>query len=282
MVGTKNQTDVKKGNNEMDKVLVVVFDNESKAYDGSRSLQELQNEGSINLYSKSVIARDASGKVTVKQQGDMGPVGTAVGMLTGSLIGMLGGPATFVIGATAGMYGGFVYDMAHLGVGTEYLDEVGKTLNPGKAAVVAEVWEDWTMPVDSRMEDLGGIVFRRTRSDVLDDVIEKDVATLKTDLAEMEAEYERATGEAKAKIQAKIEATRTNLQTTLNGIEARLEASQKETEAKIKSLQEQAAKAQGERKAKLEKRTAELQSEQKRRSELLKQAGELIKEALAA
>ena len=51
----------------MDKVLVVVFDNESKAYDGSRALQELQNEGSINLYAKAVIARDANEKVTVKQ-----------------------------------------------------------------------------------------------------------------------------------------------------------------------------------------------------------------------
>jgi uncharacterized membrane protein len=265
----------------MDKVLVVIFDNESKAYDGSKALQELENEGSLNLYSKTVIARDASGQVTVKQQNDMGPIGTAVGLFTGSLIGMLGGPAAFVVGASAGMYGGFVYDMAHLGVGTEFLNEVGKTLNPGKSAVVAEVWEDWTMPVDARMEELGGIVFRRTRSDALDEVIEKDVATLKTDLAEMEAEFDRATGEAKAKIQTKIDATRANLQTTLSGIEARLEASQQETEAKIKSLQEQSAKAKGERKAKLEKRTSELQAEQKRRSDLLKQAGELIKEALA-
>jgi hypothetical protein len=45
-------------------------------------------------------------------------------------------------------------------------------------------------------------------------------------------------------------------------------------------LQGQAIKARGERKAKLEKRIAELQAEQKRRSELLKQAGGLIKEAL--
>ena len=46
----------------MDKILVVIFDSESKAYEGSKALQELQHEGSINLYSKAVIARDASGK----------------------------------------------------------------------------------------------------------------------------------------------------------------------------------------------------------------------------
>src|SRR5512141_750941 len=135
----------------MDKIVVVVFDSESKAYEGSQALQELQNEGSINLYAKAVIAKDANGKVAVKQQGDMGPVGTSVGLLTGSLIGLLGGPVGLVIGAGAGMYGGMVYDLAHLGVGEDYLSEVEKSLLPGKAAVVAEVWEEWTIPVDSRM-----------------------------------------------------------------------------------------------------------------------------------
>jgi uncharacterized membrane protein len=266
----------------MDKVLVVVFDNESKAYDGSRALQELQNEGSINLYAKAVIARDANEKVTVKQSGDMGPVGTAVGLLTGSLIGLLGGPVGFVIGASAGTYGGFLYDLAQLGVSEDYLDEVGKSLLPGKAAVVAEVWEDWMQPVDTRMEELGGVVFRRTRGDVLDEVIEKDIAATNADLAELEAEYDRTDGEAKAKLQARIDAARTRLQTTQEGIQARLEASQQEMKAKIHSLQEQAAKAGEERKAKLEKRVTELQAEQKRRSDLLKQANELIKKALTA
>jgi uncharacterized membrane protein len=44
----------------MDKILVVVFDSESQAYEGSGTLQELHDEGSIHLYAKAVIARDAS------------------------------------------------------------------------------------------------------------------------------------------------------------------------------------------------------------------------------
>jgi uncharacterized membrane protein len=126
----------------MDKIVVVVFDSESKAYEGSQALQELQNEGSINLYAKAVIARDANGKLTVKQQGDMGPVGTAVGLLTGSLIGLLGGPVGVAIGVGIGTSGGMLYDLAQLGVAEDYLVEVGKSLLPGKAAVVAEVWEE--------------------------------------------------------------------------------------------------------------------------------------------
>lgn len=34
----------------MDRMLVVVFDNESKAYEGSRSLQQLDGDGSIAVY----------------------------------------------------------------------------------------------------------------------------------------------------------------------------------------------------------------------------------------
>ncbi len=93
----------------------------------------------------------------------MGPVGTAVGLLTGSLIGLIGGPVGVAVGATAGMYGGMLYDSAQLGIGEDFIAEVAEYLQPGKAAVVAEVWEEWTMPVDTRMEALGGVVFRRSR-----------------------------------------------------------------------------------------------------------------------
>jgi len=266
----------------MDKILVVVFDTEVKAYEGSRALQELQNEGSINLYSNAVIARDAGGKVAVKQQGDMGPVGTAVGLLTGSLIGLIGGPVGLAVGASVGMSGGLLYDLAHLGVGEDFLYEVEKSLQPGKAAVVAEVWEEWTLPVDTRMESLGGVVFRRMRGEIVDAQIERDVAAQKAELAELEAERDQANAEAKKKLQKRVDAAKARLQATQDAIQARIEASQKETEAKIKSLQAQMAKESGERKAKREARIAELKADQKRRSDLLKQALELTKKALSS
>jgi uncharacterized membrane protein len=266
----------------MDKILIVVFEDESKAYEGSQALQELQEEGSINLYAQAVIVRDAEGKVQMKQSSDMRPVGTAVGLVTGSLIGLLGGPVGLAIGASAGMAGGLLYDLAEVGVSQDFLEEVGQSLRPGKAAIIAELWEDWMLPVDSKMESLGGVVFRRMRRDSLDRQVEWDITTLKAEIDELEAEHDRASGAAKIKLQAKIDAARAKLQTTVSGIQARLEASQAETKAKIDALQEQAAKARGERKAKLEKRIAELKADQQRRSEQLKQAGQHIRETLEA
>jgi hypothetical protein len=42
------------------------------------------------------------------------------------------------------------------------LTDVATALTPGKYAVVADVDEDWVTPVDTRMEAVGGVVFRRS------------------------------------------------------------------------------------------------------------------------
>lgn len=155
----------------MDNMLVIFFDTELQAYEGSRALQELQDEGSLNLFAKAVIIRGASGKVTVR-----------------------------------------IYDLTHLKVSQGFLTEVDQSLQPGKAAVVADVWEEYTLPVDTRMESLGGVVFRRTRKEVLSARIERNIGELKVNLAELETERDQAAGEARAKYQKKVEATRSKLQ----------------------------------------------------------------------
>jgi uncharacterized membrane protein len=264
-----------------DKMIVVIFDNEKKAYEGAKALKDLHAEGSITLYASAVIAKDASGMVIVKQAADQGPQGTGVGLITGSLIGLLGGPVGLALGAGAGTFGGMLYDFAKVGVGEDFIDEVAQNLQPGKVAVVAEVWEEWVMPVDARMEAVGGAVFRRAREEVVDSQNERDAAALEAEVADLKAEHARAHGEAKAKLQAKISAANAKLQATQERTKAAAEAKKQEMDAKIKSLKEQVAKAQGAAKAKLEARIAWIQADNKRRANKLHQAWELTKEALA-
>ena len=268
----------------MDKVLVVIFSNETMAYEGFEALQDLQVEGSIDVYDKTVIARDASGKIVVKKKDDKDPVGTGVGLLVGSLIGMIGGPIGMgiAVGAGAGTVGGLVYDLAHLGVDKHFLTEVEKSLRPGNAALVAEVYEEWTLPVDTKMKALGGIVLRRTRREILNGQIERDVAALEADLANLEAEYHQANGEAKVKLQKRVDAARSRLQAAQDDIQVRIEMSQLETDAKIKTLQERAARESDMWKARRKARISKLQDDQKRRSVLLKQAWEQVKKTLSA
>jgi len=76
----------------MDRMIVAVFDSEKGAYEGARALEAMDVEGSIACYAKAVIAREPNGNVAVRQATDQGPVGTTLGMATGALVGLLGGP----------------------------------------------------------------------------------------------------------------------------------------------------------------------------------------------
>lgn len=265
----------------MNKMIVTVFNNESSAYEGVKGLTELHAEGSLTLYATAVIAKDARGVVSVKQAADEGPLGTALGFATGSLIGLLGGPVGLAIGATVGTIGGSVYDIAQLGVGEDFLAEVSQYLSPGKVAVVAEIDEEWVTPLDTRMEQLGGIVFRRARGEFIDAQIEREIAADKAEIASLKAEYNQAMGEAKAKLKTKLDAAETRFQARRDLFNERIEAIKREGDAKIKSLQEQAAKAKGEMKAKLEKRIAEERADHQARVAKLSQAWQLVKEAAA-
>ncbi len=261
-------------------MIVVVFDNEKKAYEGLKALKDLHGEGSITLYGSAVIAKNEGGKVRVKQIDDEGPVGTGVGLATGTLIGLLGGPVGVAIGAGVGTFGGMLYDLAKVGVGEDFLGEVEQQLKPGKVAVVAEVREDWVMPLDTRMEAAGGMVIRRMRDEVVDSQLKRDSAIFRAEMADLKAERAQARREAKEKLQAKINAVKARLQNTRERAKAAAEASEQEMEAKVKALNEQLAQADDETKAKLEARIAEIQSNQKKRAKKLHQAWEFAKEAM--
>jgi uncharacterized membrane protein len=264
-----------------DKMIVVVFDNEKNAYEGARALKDLHAEGSITLYASAVIAKDADGMVNVKQMADPGPIGTGLGLVTGTLIGLLGGPVGVAVGAGAGTFGGMLYDFAKVGVGEDFLEEVALQMKPGKVAVVAELQEEWVLPLDTRMEAVRGVVIRRMRGEVLDSQIERDAAALKAEIADLKAEHALARRESKAKLEAKINATKARLQQTRDRAKAAGEATEKEMDAKVKALKEQVAKAKGDAKAKLEARIAEVQSDYERRAGKLHQAWEIAKEALS-
>jgi len=266
----------------MEKMLVVVFDNEPSTYEGSRSLNQLDAEGSITIHAESVIKKDANGRVSVMQaEGDF-PVRTVGGTAIGSLIGLLGGPVGLGIGAVAGALAGSIGDLYVAGVNADFLDDVSAALTPGKCAVVADISEEWVTPADSRMEAVGGVVFRTPKTTVEDDQRARDVAGLKEEIAQLKAEHAQARDERKAKLQARIDALNAKLQEKLDQAKQRSEQIKGETEAKVQSLQERAAKAQGDARRAFDSRVAQIRGEYEERSRRLKGlAAEQLKKAAA-
>ena len=226
----------------MDRMLVVVFDNETKAYEGMEALMQLDGEGSISVYAYAVVSKHADGTV-VKQEDDYGPIGTLLGTSFGGLIGLLGGPAGFAIGLATGAVAGAAVDLHNVGIGGDFIEDVNKALTPNKFAVIAEIDEDWTTPVDTRMEAIGGVVFRRALSEVKHTLHEEHVAAMKADLAQMKAEQAQAHADRKAKLQEKINKLDSKIQEQLQKAKEGREAAQREAQAKVKVLKEKAAAA---------------------------------------
>jgi uncharacterized membrane protein len=265
----------------MDKMIVTVFKDERSAYEGLSALRELHEEGSLTLYASTVIFKDANGVISVKQAADEGPFGTFAGLATGSLIGLLGGPVGVAVGAAAGTLTGSLFDLARVGVSDDFLTEVYLNLVPNKWAVVAEVDETWVTPLDTRMNATGGVVFRRGRGEFIDVQIEREIAADKAEFDRLETEYKQAVGEAKTKLKVKVDAARKRYEDRRELLLKRIEEIEREGEAKIKLLQEQVAKTTDQAKANLEKRVAEERAKHTTRVAKLRQAWQLVKEAVA-
>lgn len=227
----------------MDRMLVVVFNDEGKAYQGKAALIQLKDQGNINLYGYAVVAENADGSASIKQADNSGPLGSLFGMSFGALVGALFGPAGFLLGSAAGLGTGAAVDFTNLGVGQDYLDDVSKALGPGKVALVAQIDEDWTAPVDSSMEALGGVVLRRTLSDVQKQVREENIAAMKADVAQFKAEQAQAHADRKAKLQEKINLLENRIQAQMQKLQERNMIAERKAQAKAELLKGKAATA---------------------------------------
>jgi len=225
----------------MDRMLVVVFDTEPKAYEGKKALIQLENEGSIVVYAHTVIAKNADGTATVKQSDEPGPLGTLLGTSLGALIGLLGGPVGLAVGAVAGLAVGGTVDLNKARVGEDFVDDVTKVLLPNKFAVVAEIQEDWTTPVDTRMEAIGGTVFRRALKEAKQTIDDEEVAAMKADMAQMKAEHAKAHADRKARLQEKINQLDSKIQARLEKNKEQRLAAEQQAKAKVEVLKTKAA-----------------------------------------
>jgi uncharacterized membrane protein len=224
-------------------MLVVVFENESQADEGVKALRQLDLDGSITVHAHAVVVKNPDGTVIARERDDEGPYGLLVGTVLGALIGVLGGSAGVGIGGTVGLVAGSATDLYNAMVGEDFIDDVSKILSPNRAAVVAEIEEDATGPVDTRMEAIGGTVLRRALSEVRHAIHDAHIAAIKADLAQMKVEHAQAHAERKAKLQEKINRLESRLQAQLQKAKERREAAQREARAKVEFLQAKTAAA---------------------------------------
>lgn len=264
----------------MNKVIFVTFDSEQNAFEGDRALHEMHRDGLITLYDDAVVVKDANGKVVVREEPETSPVATLGGMVTGGLIGLLGGPVGTAIGLGYGTLVGAAFDLTRDGVAKDFVEEAGARLEPGKVAVIAEIDEDWQVPLDTRMEALGGKLLRQTKLQIDDAFIERDIESTERELAALEAEKiasvkaaltEKARKESE-KLQAKIDAAKQKLAEKETALASKMQSVKEEGQDKVAALQAQKATATAESKTRLERREADIRADYDRRIKRLQDA----------
>jgi hypothetical protein len=132
------------------------------------------------------------------------------------------------------------------------------------------------------MEALGGEVIRKWRYDFEDEQEDRAIREDQAEFARLKDEWKQASAERKAKLKARMDEAQTKLDSAAKHAQDRMHQVQEQGSAKIKELQSQAAQARGDAKAKLDARIAATHANYARRTALLKQAGELTKQAFAA
>ena len=146
----------------MHNFIAAVFDDSRKAYEGLHELWELDGRGDITVHGTGVIHRDELGMIQVDTKEThpalAGPAGAAVGAAGGAGIGAATGGAV-----------GMIADLDRADTRQEAADETRFVLGPGQSALIADVSEDRTTPIDRCIQKLGGKVYRRARSDIRDD-----------------------------------------------------------------------------------------------------------------
>lgn len=270
----------------MQKIIFVSFKNEKQAHEGARAMSEVHTNV---LYAGAIIAQDPNGKVVVRQSIVDRPASTLAGLLMGNLVGLLG-PAAVAIDSGSGALLGAAIDAAKAGITTEFLQTIQKELAAGKTGLIAEIDEEWESPIDLRMEPLGGIVFRQTRTQVEEAFFEKEIEAHQAELANLESEKEanakikekRESAERNARLQAKIDATKRQIQEKKNQLAERIKSVREEGEEKIALLQGQMTTANEEAKAQLDRRLKNIRAEYRLREKKLSQALERRKKVNAA
>jgi uncharacterized protein DUF1269 len=191
--------------------------------------------------------------VDVKDARDpRGPWGTALGFSTGALIGLLAGPVGAAVGAAAGGAAGLAGDIAYSGFQGDFVHDVSARLEPGKYAVCASIWEDWTEPLDTAMRPYSDTILRQATQDLAAAQIRTETQGLNDEMAHLEAEIARSKDDAKAKLSAKRDQLRVKQQAQRERLEKRAGQLQANWDAKIASIKDKARSAKAEAKARHE------------------------------
>ena len=201
-------------------VVLVTFEEESRAYQAANVLKQVSAEGRIGLEAVGVAQRMEDGTLRVKE-GDAddfpaatwisGTFGAMTGGLVGLTLGVLGGPLGLLLGGSYGVLMGSLIDSGDEEEAESVLATMAKAIKPGTTALIARVTEPAVEVVDGEMERLGGVVVRRPVGEVEAEIAAAEDAARAAEAEARRKLREERTAEVKGKVQQKLDELKAKL-----------------------------------------------------------------------
>ena len=203
-----------------DNVVLVTFEEESKAYQAASELKDADAEGRITLHTVAIVQRMEDGTLRVKE-GEVedfptatwitSAVGAATGGILGLTLGVLGGPLGFLLGGAWGALLGSLVDLDTAAEEESVLAAMARAIQPGKTVLIAHVTEPTVEVIDTEMERLGGVVLRRPVVEVEAELAAAEEAARAAEKEARRKLREERKAELKGKVREKVAQLKANL-----------------------------------------------------------------------
>ncbi len=118
----------------MSKLVVIVFDDQTTAFEMRTALIKMQSEYLIQMEDAVVVTKSEAGKVQLHQAVNLTAAGAVGGGFWGTLIGLvfLNPLIGAAVGASAGALSGMLSD---IGINDKQIKEISGSFSPGKSAL---------------------------------------------------------------------------------------------------------------------------------------------------
>ena len=147
--------------------MIATFDDANAALEGLRELQQLDDAGKLRLRNAAVVERRPDGTWRIVDEDETADFhATLAGGLLGAMVGVLAGPLGLLLGAAAGLMAGEVIDVTEDEARELIHEEMIRCVPPGTTALVGDVDEPLSHPLDEPMAKLGAQITRWPRAEV--------------------------------------------------------------------------------------------------------------------
>ena len=157
----------------MSSLVVITFDSEAEAAEVLQTIRGLEKQGVMRLADSAVVAKDASGKVHVKNEvSGATETGAVAGAIVGGFLTFMFPPLGIAIGAASGAAIGAALQQ---GVDGSFVKDVSQSLEPGKSALFLEIAQGHPSAIEA-LKPYKGTVFQTTLDPDVEDRLRRALA----------------------------------------------------------------------------------------------------------